>query len=274
MQIYKYMDIGSAKPTPEERQQVRHHLIDFADPKEPFSAATYQKYAREAIDDILSRGCLPIVCGGTGLYLNAILYDMDFAKAAQDTDYRQKLAAIAAEQGSEPLHEMLRTLDPAAAEQIHPNNVKRLIRALERLHQGESKLQPFADLTKEWEGHTFVLTGLTRDRQELYERIDRRVMELADQGLAEEVQHLLDIGLTADDISMKGIGYKEMIAYLKGDCDLQTALAEVKKNTRHYAKRQLTWFRRYDKMNWYDISLHGGDETALNEYIPWLEERL
>ena len=274
MQIYQHMDIGSAKPTAEELQAARHHLVDFADPGKPFSVAEYQKLAREAIDDILSRGKLPIVCGGTGLYLNSILYDMDFAKAGADSVYRQRLEETAEEQGTAVLHELLQSLDPAAAEEIHPNNKKRLIRALERLHQGEKQVTPFSRSVKEWDGHDFVLTGLTMDRQELYERIDKRVLQLVENGLAAEVRKLMNMGLTADDIAMKGIGYKEMIDYIEGRISLEEAVIEVQKNTRHYAKRQLTWFRRYDKIDWYDITLNGGGETALAGYIPWLKKKL
>jgi len=274
MQIYKYMDIGSAKPTHEELKAARHHLVDFADPREPFSVADYQKLAREAIDDIASRDKLPIVCGGTGLYLNSILYDMDFAKAGADSEYRQSLENTAEEQGSEALHDMLKEIDPSAAEEIHPNNKKRLIRALERLHQGEGRLQPFAQSISEWEGHDFVLTGLTMERQELYDRINERVLGLVESGLAAEVRKLMNMGLTADDISMKGIGYKETIDYLEDRISLEDAVIEVQKNTRHYAKRQLTWFKRYDKIDWYDITLNGGGEEALKGYIPWLEKRL
>lgn len=274
MQIYKYMDIGSAKPTDEELAQATHHLVDFVDPRDDFSVAEYQTIARQTIDDIISRGKLPVISGGTGLYLNSVLYDMDFANAPKDQEYRRKLEQIEQEQGPGILHEMLREQDPDAAAEIHPNNTKKIVRALERLREGEGTVEPFRNVVEPWPAYEPVLVGLTRDRQELYERIDRRVEQLVEAGLVEEVQRLLDMGLSADNISMKGIGYKEIIDYLNGGQTLEESVEIVKKNTRHYAKRQLTWFKRYDKINWYDISVHGGGETALNEFIPWLKQRL
>ena len=274
MQIYKYMDIGSAKPTAEELSQAKHHLVDFVDPRDEFSVAEYQTLARAAIDDILSRGKLPVISGGTGLYLNAILYDMDFAKAPKDDSYRQSLQKICDEQGPEALHKMLQEKDPEAASQIHANNVKKIIRALERLDSGEENVQPFSSLTKEWDAYDPLIIGLTRDRQELYERINDRVEMLIDEGLVEEVQRLMNMGLTEDNISMKGIGYKEIIDYLNGQITIEEAIDKVQKNTRHYAKRQLTWFRRYAKIVWYDISQFDGDKKALSEFIRWLEEKL
>ncbi len=274
MQLYKYMDIGSAKPTPEELRQARHHLVDFADPREDFSVAKYQALARASIDDILARGKLPVISGGTGLYLNAILYDMDFAGAPKDEDYRKQLQEILNTQGPEHLHQMLEQLDSAAASQIHVNNTKKVIRALERLHLGEGSVQPFRSVNQEWEPYDPLIVGLSRQREELYDRINQRVLQLIDAGLAEEVQGLLDMGLTADHIAMKGIGYKEMIDCLEGRVSLDEAVELIQKNTRHYAKRQLTWFRRYDKIMWYDISAFGSEETALGEFSKWLRTRL
>ena len=274
MQIYKFMDIGSAKPTAEELAQAKHHLVDFVDPRDEFSVAEYQTLARAAIDDILSRGKLPVISGGTGLYLNAILYDMDFAKAPKDASYRQSLQKICDEQGPEALHKMLQERDPEAAKQIHENNVKKIIRALERLDSGEENVQPFSNLTKEWEAYDPLIIGLTRDRQELYDRINNRVEMLIDEGLVDEVKRLMEMGLTEENISMKGIGYKEIIDYLNGQITIEEAIDKVQKNTRHYAKRQLTWFRRYDKIIWYDISQFGGDKLAQSEFIKWLEEKL
>ena len=274
MQLYKFMDIGSAKPTDDELSMAKHHLVDFIDPRDDFSVAAYQKLARSAIDDILKRGRLPVISGGTGLYLNAILYDMDFANAPKDEEYRQYLKDILDEQGPEPLHKMLEKLDPDAASQIHANNTKKIIRALERLHMGEDGVQPFSAITEEWEAYDPVIVGLTRDRNELYDRINRRVLNLIDQGLVDEVRGLMEMGLTADNISMKGIGYKEIIDYIEGRVTLDEAIVTVQKNTRHYAKRQLTWFRRYDRIMWYDISAFDSEETALREFDGWLQKRL
>lgn len=254
MQLYRFMDIGSAKPTEEERAQAVHHLIDFVDPREEFSVARYQELALAAIDDIISRGKLPVISGGTGLYLNSILYDMDFGESPKNDEFRNELEKIAETQGSLVLHEMLADRDPDAAEAIHPNNTKKIIRALERLEDGEESIRPFSNITEENSRYDAVLIGLTRDRNELYERINARVDKLIDMGLFAEVKGLTYMGLTADDISMKGIGYKEIIDFLNGQGTIEETVELIKKNTRHYAKRQLTWFRRYDKMNWINLS--------------------
>ena len=274
MQLYKYMDIGSAKPTPEEVSRVPHHLIDMIDPREPFSVADYQRLAKEAIRDVISRGKIPVISGGTGLYLNSLLYDMDFSKDPGDMSYRKHLMELAEEEGPQAVHDILREKDPEAADTIHPNNTKRVIRALERIHDGESRVRPFADIQQEATDYDYILTCLTRDRQELYDRINRRVDLLIDAGLVEEVRRLKDMGLEVSDISMKGIGYKEIFAYLDGACDLETAIDTVKKNTRHYAKKQLTWYRRYDKIYWLDISQYEDDEEATEALIRWLRTKL
>lgn len=274
MQLYRYMDIGSAKPSKEELMQVRHHLIDIIDPREEFSVAKYQKLAKDAIRDISKRGKLPLICGGTGLYLNSILYDMDFSSCSKDDSYRNMLEKVAEEKGSAQLHKMLSSLDPDAAIKIHPNNKKRLIRALERLHEGEERIKPFSDIQKENKDYDAILIGLTRDRKELYDRINKRVDKLIEEGLPQEVRRLMDMGLTSEDISMKGIGYKEIIDCFHGIYDMNTAIENVKKNTRHYAKKQLTWFRRYDKMKWYNISEFISEEEAAREISSWLEKKI
>lgn len=274
MQLYKYMDIGSAKPTCEETAQIRHHLVDFADPKEEFSVAQYQKLAKEAIKDILKRNKLPVISGGTGLYLNSLIYDMDFSSAPQNPRYRKELEMLAESQGNHVLHRMLAEADSEAAASIHPNNTKKIIRALERIHQGEGKIKAFKELNRETSDYDSILIGLTRNRQELYDRINKRVDELIERGLLEEVKNLLSMGLTPQHISMKGIGYKEIMEYFLGKYDLAKAIDEVKKNTRHYAKKQLTWFRRYDKMKWYNISDFKHDEDALESIVKWLETRI
>ncbi len=274
MQLYKYMDIGSAKPNESERAEAVHHLIDFLDPREDFSVARYQELARDTIDDILSRGKLPVISGGTGLYLNSIIYDMDFAGAAGNEELRESLKAKAASEGPEALHEMLRELDPAAAERIHPNNIKKIIRAIERLKAGEGEVRPFDTNISENPAYDPLMVCLTRNREELYDRINRRVDLLIDAGLVDEVRSLTEMGLTAEDISMKGIGYKEIIDYLDGKATLEEAIDTIKKNTRHYAKRQLTWFRRYDKMSVINLSEYLNEQEAKEEFIIWLGKRL
>ncbi len=274
MQLYKYMDIGSAKPTKDELAQVPHHLVDLIDPREDFSVAQYQKLAKDAIKDIQSRGRLPVISGGTGLYFNSLLYEMDFSKVPESSQYRKELEQLAEEEGGAALHKILEERDPEAAERIHPNNIRKIVRALERLHEGEENVKPFQQVQQETSDYETILIGLTRDRAELYDRINRRVELLMEQGLLEEVEKLMRMELTEDHISMKAIGYKEIMAYFHGRCPLETAIDNVKKNTRHYAKKQLTWFRRYDKIKWYNISEYPNDETAVEGIRGWLEKKL
>lgn len=274
MQIYRYMDIGSAKPTPQERSQARHHLVDEIDPRHPFNVADYQQRARLCIADIALRRKLPIVSGGTGLYLNALLYDMDFSAPKGDDGFRQR---VWQESGEDPqrVHERLKSLDPQAAAVIHPNNVKRMLRAIERLEHGEKKLAAFADSTQPYPDYDSLLIGLDRDRAELYDRIDRRVDMILEAGLEKEVRSLMDMGFTESDIAMKGIGYKEVIACLKEGKTAADAADLIRKNTRHYARRQLIWLRRYPQMHWVRLQGDPFDENAyahMNELIEsWLK---
>lgn len=270
MQLYKFMDIGSAKPTPEEMSMAKHHLVDMIDPREEFSVAQYQKLAKASIKDILSRGKTPIISGGTGLYLNSLLYDMDFSAVPGDNNYRDELTEMAEKEGREALHKLLEKQDPAAASAIHPNNTKKIIRALERLKEGEGQIRQFSDINRETDDYEVILIGLTRNRAELYDRINRRVELLMDAGLLDEVRNLADMGLTKENISMKGIGYKELMDYIDGTSTLDAAIDTIQKNTRHYAKKQLTWFRRYNKMNWCNISDFDSDQDAFEEIKKWL----
>lgn len=272
MQLYKYMDIGSAKPTAEEQAQVKHYLVDQIDPREMFSVAKYQKLAKAAIEEIFNKGKTPIIAGGTGLYLNSLLYDMDFSAPPMENEYRNRLYDDAERFGAEALHQRLKELDPDAAERIHPNNVKKVVRALEAAQAG-NKVKNFATELRPCTDYTVKLIGLTRDREELYERINLRVDILIEMGLIDEVKGLLDRGLSESDISMKGIGYKEIIGYYNHEYDLETAVNMVKKNTRRYAKRQLTWFKRYDDMKWFDISQYNSDEECLEDVFKWLEKK-
>ena len=273
MQLYKYMDIGSAKPTAEERQQAVHHLVDIIDPAGEFSVAGYQKLARNAIADISGRGKLPIIAGGTGLYLNSILYDMDFSAPPAKDGTRDALYAIAEQEGPEALHRRLAEADPEAAARIHPNNIKKVVRALEAAEAGD-KVKDFATQLRPSQDVDPVLVGLSRDRAELYDRIDRRVDILMDAGLLAEVEGLLARGLTEADISMKGIGYKELIGFLNGEYDLTEAVRLIKRNTRHLAKRQMTWFKRYQDMKWFNISEYSSEECCAEEMIKWLQDAI
>lgn len=273
MQLYKYMDIGSAKPSLDELNQVKHHLIGIVDPSEMFSVAKYKELANDAIDDIISRGKLPIIAGGTGLYLDALLFDLDFAAEPSDDNLRDELYKIAEEKGNLELHAILNECDPDSAKRIHPNNVRRVVRAIESAKSG-NKLKDFAKDLSLNDKYEFILIGLRRDREELYDRINRRVDVLVKEGLFEEVKMLREMGLSESDISMKGIGYKEVLAYFDGEYDLETAIDTIKKNTRHFAKRQITWLKRYDDMKWFDLSESKDDKDSIREIITWLEKNL
>lgn len=273
MQLYKYMNIGSAKPTAEECAELRHHLVDEIDPKEPFSVAKYARLAKAAIQDIFSRGKMPVISGGTGLYLNSLLYDMDFSNAPKDDELRANLEKEAELFGSEYLHNKLAELDPAAAERIHPNNLKKLIRALEGAGSGNN-ITNFKNCNTKCKDYEAILIGLTRNRDELYDRINRRVDSMVEEGLFAEVEELLEMGLAEEDISMKGIGYKEIIGCFDGMYSKDEAIELVKKNSRHLAKRQLTWFRRYEDMKWFNISEYSGDDEAIGEIKIWLRNKI
>ena len=272
MQLYRYMDIGSAKPTPEEMAQAVHHLVDVIDPSQPFSAAMYQKMAKEAIEEVFSRGKLPIISGGTGLYLNTLIYDMDFSGADRDDRLRLELEEEARANGPEALHRRLEELDQDAAERIHPNNVKRVRRALEGALTGHN-IRDFRECISKCKDYDINLIILSRNREELYDRINKRVDILVQEGLFEEVDCLMSKGLTEDDISMKGIGYKEIIGYFHGNYDKDEAIDLIKKNTRHFAKRQITWFKRYKEAKWLNISSYTNDEQAAEVMIQWLRNR-
>ena len=278
MQLYKYMDIGSAKPSKDELLQVRHHLIDEIDPKTPFSVAQYQKLAKAAIADIFARKKQPIISGGTGLYINSLIYDMDFSTAPIEASpiqnsYRKELEELAKIKGNEYLHSRLAAVDYDAAKRIHPNNLKRVIRALEVAENSDKIVKPFENSFVKTSDYEVALICLERNRDELYERINQRVDILIEQGLLEEVRSLLQSGLTYDDISMKGIGYKEIIGHLNGEYDLPEAILMIKQNTRNYAKRQLTWLRRYDDMKWFNLSEYDSDEHAIEDILQWIREK-
>ena len=270
MQLYKYMDIGSAKPTAEEQAQVKHWLVDEINPKDSFSVARYQEMAKACIEDIFSRGKTPVIGGGTGLYLNSLLFEMDFSNAPQDDELRQTLENEAELFGPEYLHNKLKEADPVAAERIHPNNIKKVIRALEGAISGNT-ITDFKNCQEKCKDYDTILIGLTRNRAELYDRINLRVDIMVEQGLFEEVEGLLQMGLEEADISMKGIGYKEIIGYFDGLYTKEEAIDLIKKNSRHLAKRQLTWFRRYDDMTWFDINDYENDEAAIEDIIKWVQ---
>lgn len=245
MQIYKYMDIGTAKPTDEERRECVHHLIDFVEPDEDFSVAQYTELAHKVIYDIYSRGKLPVMCGGTGLYINSVIDDITFGEMESDEKLRAELGEIAEREGNEKLIEILSEFDPVSAARLHPNNVRRVIRAIEFYKLTGISISQHQEMTKQTESrYNPVMFCINYERSVLYERINRRVDIMISEGLVDEVSHLMKMGYTADLNSMKAIGYKEIAEYINGKCTLEEAIESVKQGSRRYAKRQLTWFRR------------------------------
>ncbi len=271
MQIYRYMNIGTAKPTLEEQEGIPHYLLDCVNPNESFSVAEFQKQAKEIIDDITSRGKLPIIAGGTGLYVNSLLYEMDFTSTISNWDLRNQLEEEAKVQGNEYLHNKLREIDPQAAERIHPNNVVRVIRAIEVNHEGGENMGDFRRDVKINSDYDCVLLGLTRDREELYNRVNLRVDIMIQQGLIEEVKKLMEMGYSEDLVAFKGLGYKEIISYLKGESTLDEAIEILKRDTRRYAKRQLTWFKRYDMIKWYNLTDNPKKEIFFSQIVKDVE---
>lgn len=260
MQIYRGMDIGTAKPSMHERQGVVHHLIDIAEPDELYSVAMFQKAATACIEDILSRGKTPVVVGGTGLYLNALTYELDFTETSHDPVLREELM----QKDAAELHQMLFEQDEAAAGRIHPNDKKRIVRRLEILkNEGDRSEYQFR---KPNEAYRFIMAGLTTDRAVLYERINERVDHMAGQGLVGEVTALAQ-KYTAAPTSMQAIGYKELLRYLQGDITLERAIYEIKRNSRHYAKRQWVWFRRDERITWYDTAEYNNDASLIAQAI-------
>ena len=275
MQVYRHMDIGSAKIKKEEMQGIPHHLIDVLDPTEDFHIVLFQKMAKEAMADIYSRGHIPILTGGTGFYIQAVTRDIDFTEAEQENGYRKKWEAIALSQGAEALHRMLRDIDPKSAEEIHPNNVKRVIRALEFYHQNGVPISSHNEAQKQQTSpYNLAYFVLNAPRPLLYERIEARVDEMLSEGLVEEVRKLQSMGCCQGMVSMQGLGYKEILSYLEGKCSLEEAVRILKRDTRHFAKRQLTWFRREPEVIWLDKEkFEFDDEKILARMLAVCEEK-
>lgn len=248
MQIYKGMNIGSAKISKEEMGGVPHHLIDFLDPREEFSVSSFKKKAEEKIKEINNKNKIPIITGGTGLYIDSLIKDFSFTTVYKDEEYRDYLFKIAEEKGNEYLHFQLRDIDISSFNSIHPNNIKRVVRALEVFKLSSKPISSFSD--KEDENIKYLYFVLDMERDALYDRINKRVDKMIKDGLIEEVNSLKNIGLTPDMQSMKGIGYKEILYYLEGNLTLEEAIDKIKQGSRNYAKRQLTWFRREKSAIW------------------------
>ena len=275
MQVYKYMDIGSAKIRPEEMDGVPHHLVDVLMPDDEFHIVKFQQMAKAAMDEIYAKGKIPILVGGTGFYIQAITRDIDFTQAEQEDAYRKELEQIAEEKGAEHLHNMLKEVDPKAAEEIHMNNIKRVIRALEYFHQNGT---PISQHNEEQRAQTtpynlayFVLNA---PRDLLYKRIEKRIDDMVEEGLIEEVTRLKEMGYERGMVSMQGLGYKEILTYLDEEYTLEEAIYVLKRDTRHFAKRQLTWFRREQDVTWVNKDeFDYDDERALSFMLDVCKQR-
>lgn len=268
MQVYRHMDIGSAKIAPEEMQGVRHHMIDILEPWEPFNVVIFKEKCGECLRGIYERGHIPVVTGGTGFYIQALLRDIDFTENEENTEYRTELEKIAVREGAEKLHEMLRRADPKAAEAIHTNNVKRTIRALEYFHLTGERISRHNEVEREkppaYNSCYFVLND---DRARLYAKIEQRVDEMLEAGLVNEVRSLREMGCHRGMVSMQGLGYKEILSFLDGETSMEQAVEILKRDTRHFAKRQLTWFRREREVIWVNKNEFGCDEEKILQYM-------
>jgi tRNA dimethylallyltransferase len=275
MQVYKYMDIGTDKIKPEDMGGIRHHLIDFLDPHEDFNVFTFQKLAKDAVKDIASRGKVPIVAGGTGFYIQALLYDIDFTETDEDDSYRKELELRVKNEGTHGIFEELKAVDPASCEIIHENNAKRVIRALEYYRKtGRPISEHNSEQRQRESAYDFCYFVLTDLRDILYSRIDKRVDGMIEEGLEDEVKRLMDMNIPQSATSMQGLGYREMFPYLAGEYDLERAVYLIKRNTRHFAKRQLTWFKRERDVTWIDKGAFERDDTKiLKEMIRIYEHK-
>lgn len=275
MQVYKGMDIGSAKITRQEMQGVRHYLIDELSPKEEFNVVRFQEYAKRYIQEIYARNKIPVLTGGTGFYIQSVLYDIDFTETEENQEYREYLEGLAKEKGPQFLHEELRKVDPGSADQIHANNVKRVIRALEYFKEtGEPISKHNEEERKKVSPYNFAYFVLNDRRDILYDRINQRIDKMLESGLVEEVKRLKEEGCTRDMVSMQGLGYKEILDYLDGRCTLDEAVYILKRDTRHFAKRQLTWFKRERDVIWVNKDEFSySEESILEEMESILAEK-
>lgn len=264
MQVYKHMDIGSAKIRPEETEGIPHYLVDILEPWEEFHVVRFQQMAKAALEKIYANRHIPIVVGGTGFYIQALLYDIDFSENDGDDSYRKELEEEAKSRGVEILHERLKSVDPEAARQIHAHNVKRVIRALEFYRQTGQKISEHNEKERRKESpYRFIYFVLNDDRKKLYERIDRRVDQMMEEGLTSEVEALRKMGCTRDMVAMQGLGYKEILSYLEGEISLDEAVYLLKRDTRHFAKRQITWFKRERDVVWINKEEYAHDEEKI-----------
>ncbi len=275
MQVYRHMDIGSAKITPEEMEGIPHYLIDVLEPDQEFNVVVFQELAKQAAAEIYSRGHIPIVAGGTGFYIQALVYDIDFAENDEDTAFRRTLEEQAKREGAEALYERLRAVDPESCESIHAHNIKRVIRAIEFYEKTGKKISEHNREQRQNDSpYNFAYFVLNDDRERIYERINVRVDLMMAQGLVEEVRALRESGCRKEMVSMQGLGYKELLSYLDGETSMEDAVYLIKRDTRHFAKRQLTWFRREKEVIWVDKTVFDHDsQKILNFMQDFLREK-
>lgn len=273
MQIYEYMDVGSAKVTKEEMDGIHHYMIDEVKPDFKFSVSEFQLRADKYIDEIIEKNKLPLVTGGTGLYLNSLIYNMDFAKSDANNELRESLRLELEEHGIDYMHEKLRSLDEESANRIHKNNTKRVIRALEVCLSGE-KMNDFSRDLKFNDKYEPIIIVLNRERDHLYERINKRVDIMLEKGLIDEVKNLLNMGYSKDLISMQGIGYKEIIKYLDGEYTYDEAIEVIKRDSRRYAKRQITWFKRYKSAEWFNLDEYNDFNILEKDVLTYIENKI
>ncbi len=272
MQVYKGMDIGTAKIRKDEMQGVPHHMIDILEPSDEFNVVTFADKAKTLVEEINKRGHIPIVVGGTGFYIQALLYDIDFTENDDDVTYRNELSALANEKGNEYVHDMLKEVDRESAEKIHPNNIKRVIRALEFYKKSHMCISVHnKEQSQKTSPYVYRYFALTNTRDVIYDRIEKRIDEMVEEGLVDEVKGLMESGARRDYVSMQGLGYKEIAAFIDGECSLEEAVDTLKKGTRHFAKRQITWLKRENDVIWLDKSEMSEDEI-LSEMIKQVKE--
>ncbi len=276
MQVYQHMDIGTAKIKQEEMQGVIHHLIDILEPSQEFNVALFASYAKKAMQECWNHGKIPIIVGGTGFYIQAVLYDIDFTQTEDDKSYRNQLEELAKEKGAEYLHSLLEKVDEKAAKEIHPNNIKRVIRALEFYEKSGQKISTHNEEQRQKESpYAYAYFVLNDERNVLYERINDRVDKMLEDGLVEEVKNLLEAGISKTAVSMQGLGYKEIAAFLTGEYTYEEAIYYLKRDTRHFAKRQLTWFKREPDVIWINRQeFEQKEELILREMLQIIKEKL
>lgn len=275
MQVYKYMDIGTAKVTPQETEGIKHYMVDELDPKEEFNVSIFKNKCEQYIDEILSHGKTPMIVGGTGFYINSIIYELDFSNTVSNTELRDKYTKLALERGNEYLHEELAKVDPDSAKRLHVNDTKRVIRALEVYYEtGKPMSESNKDFRKYNDKYNLVYFALNMDRTKLYDRINMRVDIMIKEGLVDEVKGLLDKGYDKNSVALQGIGYKEIIAYLDGEYTLDKAIEIIKRDTRRFAKRQLTWFRRENKIIWINVDEYSCKEEITKHMLELINEKL